>query len=57
MSKVEWYGMSKEAQRVAVLMLEYCVESGIRMGMDEGFNLDDTKKQFRVDIENFIKTQ
>jgi hypothetical protein len=48
--------LSKEAKQVAVSMIEYCLERGPCMGMDEGYGRDDRPRQFRVDLETFVKT-
>jgi hypothetical protein len=45
--------LSKEAQEVAKGMIEYCIEGGERMGMDEGFTKDNRKRSFRKQLESF----
>ena len=52
--------LSEEAQATAKGMIEYCIENGLCMGMDEGliFNddLDVTGSQpFRKELEAFSK--
>lgn len=47
--------LSDEAKEVAKVMIAYCINNGICMGMDEGFESfnPDVKHQFRKELECF----
>ena len=47
--------LSDEAREVALSMIEFCLDNHYCMGMNEGFNDDDTKEVFRVELEKLIK--
>lgn len=47
--------LSEEAQEVALGMIEYCINHGCCMGMDEGLDLDTGKAQpFRRELEQLV---
>jgi len=48
--------LSDEAQATAKMMIEHCINHGLCMGMDEGFdNFDQSvKHQFRIELESFV---
>jgi len=48
--------LSPDAQETIIGMIEYCLNHGLCMGMDEGFlDIDNqTKHTFRAEIEQFI---
>ena len=50
---LEWEDLSENAKSTAKGMIEYCIECGYRMGMDEGFTKHDRKRSFRVQLEKF----
>lgn len=45
--------LSEESQMVAKEMIEFCINHGYRMGMDEGMNPDGTPKNFRTELEKW----
>lgn len=49
--------LSEDAKESALAMIEYCVEHGIAMGMDEGFAdpMTHEKHEFRKELEKFTK--
>lgn len=51
---VNFNKLSKDAQLTAVGMIEYCIEHGIGMGMDEGWTRDNQKRAFRKQLEDFV---
>ncbi|OQX14075.1 MAG: hypothetical protein BWK73_10475 [Thiothrix lacustris] len=53
MKKGNWNQLSNEAKDSIYMMIEYCVERGIRLGMDEGMRKDGKPKKFRKEIEEF----
>lgn len=52
---MKFEGMSEEAQEVAKQMIDYCINHGIGMGMDEGIADFDsgTKHNLRQELELF----
>jgi hypothetical protein len=53
MSDMKFDEMSKDAQETAKGMIEYCINNGYRLGMDEGFTKHDKKRAFRKQLEAF----
>jgi hypothetical protein len=54
----DYYGknfheMSKDAQETAKGMIEFCINNGYCMGMDEGWTKHDRKRAFRKQLEEF----
>ena len=51
-------GLSLDAKETLHGMIDYCLENGIAMGMDEGFNYssDGAKHEFRIEIESLRDT-
>ena len=50
---MEWDQLSDEAKEVAKGMIEFCINKGYCMGMDEGFKDEDHKHDFRLELERF----
>lgn len=48
--------LSNTAKESLIAMLEHCLSHGICMGMDEGFDADDNKQPFRIELESLAKT-
>jgi len=52
---MKWYEMSDDAKLTAKGMIEHCVDCGIGMGMDEGFNLETGEAHdFLKELRKFI---
>ncbi len=51
--EIKFEDMSKDAQSTARGMIEYCIEQGFRMGMDEGLTKNGRKRAFRRQLEAF----
>lgn len=51
---MKFENLSEEAQQTILGMIQHCVDSGIRMGMDEGLNDDGSPNEERQEIENFL---
>ncbi|RAS62653.1 hypothetical protein DET48_11448 [Vibrio diazotrophicus] len=47
--------LSDDAKESLAAMIEYCTSHGIGMGMDEGFDANDNKRQFRIELETLAK--
>lgn len=45
--------LSNEAKETLKGMVEHCINHGIGMGMDEGYHDDDSKREFRKELESF----
>jgi hypothetical protein len=54
---MEYSELSEEAKETLKGMVEFCINNAIGMGMDEGFNADDTKKEFRKELELFMEAK
>jgi len=50
---MDYNDLSEEAKSTVKEMVEFCINHGYRMGMDEGFAPDGTKQKFREEIEFF----
>lgn len=54
MKKVfEYEDLTDEAKETLKGMVEYCINHGIGMGMDEGLDINNNKKEFRAQLEAF----
>ncbi|AIW22300.1 hypothetical protein F0267_01280 [Vibrio coralliilyticus] len=47
--------LSDDAKESLVAMIQHCTSHGIGMGMDEGFDDDDKKRPFRLELESLAK--
>ena len=50
----EWNELSKEAQRIAIDMIDHCLEHDISLGMDGGYDRRDRPRACRAALERFI---
>ncbi|HHB1596529.1 hypothetical protein NB550_11580 [Vibrio parahaemolyticus] len=55
---MDYESLSKEAKETLIAMVEHCLNSGLKMGMDEGIQCFETGKKhnFRTELEKFVKS-
>ena len=54
----QYEDLSTDAKEVINLMVEYCINNGLCMGMDEGCDWDTlVRHPFRTELEEFIKEE
>ncbi len=52
---MDYSELTDDAKETLKGMVEFCINNGFCMGMNEGLNEDYTKKQFRLELEKFCE--